>query len=85
MQSVSHSTYLGNKYAEHMKMGINGNRSHALAERKAGWPATLDIYCHAGPPSVMVISWALARRFVVTPLMVTEPPAELIPLLSVAV
>jgi len=60
--------------------------SYALAEREADsrMAATLDTYCHTGPLSVMLIDWVSARRFFITPLMVTEPPAELIPLLSVA-
>jgi len=54
-------------------------------KRVAGWPATPDIYCHTGPLSVMLIGWASTRKFFITPLMVTEPPAELMPLLRVAV
>ena len=54
----------------------------AEREALAGWPATLELYCHTGPLSVMLIGWLSTRKFFITPLMVTEPPAELIPLLS---
>src|ERR1700688_1995610 len=48
-----------NEYAEHMKMGIGGNTLHALAEREADSRPdgclSLNIYCHTGPLSVMLI------------------------------
>jgi len=59
--------------------------SHRLVERETVrlTTTTTGIYCHNGPLSPMVIGCTSARRFFVTPLMVTEPPAEVMPLLRV--
>jgi hypothetical protein len=59
--------------------------SHGLAEQETVRRITTsrDIPYHTGPLSLMVIGCVSVRRFLIAPLIVTEPPAEVMPLLSV--